>query len=128
MRTFPSRCMGTWSNRRFAGSPIRMTDSGNLRVVKQVPGGTVDPGTLVSGLARSAEALGVQILLSIPKSRKLKFPGAVAVDIKAKTVRSRDVLLATNAMSLEMSDLVPGRAAKFTGCCHQALAMRTARL
>jgi hypothetical protein len=36
-------------------SPISWNDSGNLHVVKKVPGGTVDPGKVVSGLARAAQ-------------------------------------------------------------------------
>src|ERR1700682_1268680 len=55
---------GVWELGRTAGlpgSPISWTDSGNLRAVKQVSGGTIDPGKLVSGLARSGDALGVQI-------------------------------------------------------------------
>src|SRR5271165_1889457 len=33
--------------------PIAWNDSGTLKVVNEVPGGTVDPGKLVSGLARA---------------------------------------------------------------------------
>src|SRR5438552_11593649 len=37
------------------GSPISWSDSGNLQVVRAVPGGAVDPGKVVAGLARAAE-------------------------------------------------------------------------
>src|ERR1700680_260206 len=55
---------GVWELGRTAAlpdSPIAWTDSGDLRAVKQVSGGTIDPGKLVSGLARSVDALGAQI-------------------------------------------------------------------
>src|ERR1700704_1194149 len=45
---------GVWEIGRSAGlvdSPISWTDSGELRAVKRAPGGTIDPGKLVSGLA-----------------------------------------------------------------------------
>ena len=49
---------GAWEIGRKGGrrdSPIAWQDSGTLRVVKKVPGGTVDPGKQVSGLGRAAE-------------------------------------------------------------------------
>ena len=42
----------------LAESPISWSDSGNLRVAKEIPGGSVNPGKLVSGLARAAQLLG----------------------------------------------------------------------
>jgi glycine/D-amino acid oxidase-like deaminating enzyme len=56
---------GAWELGRSGSpknSPISWTDSGNLHVVKKVPGGTVDPGKVVSGLARAAQNAGVQII------------------------------------------------------------------
>src|SRR5260370_31780250 len=43
-------------------SPISWSDSGNLKVVRVVPGGTVDPGKVLAGLARGAENAGAQIV------------------------------------------------------------------
>src|SRR5215467_7730015 len=40
------------------GSPISWKDSGNLQVVQTVPGGSIDPGKAVSGLARAAQGAG----------------------------------------------------------------------
>ena len=40
--------------RTIAGSPIHWTDTGELRVGKEVPGGSLDPGKMVSGLAEAA--------------------------------------------------------------------------
>src|ERR1700689_3778896 len=45
---------GAWEvgrDKALAGSAISWNDSGTLRVTKEVPGGTIDPGKLVSGLA-----------------------------------------------------------------------------
>ena len=42
-------------------SPISWNDSGTLGVVNDVPGGTVDPGKLVSGLAQAAQQSGALI-------------------------------------------------------------------
>jgi glycine/D-amino acid oxidase-like deaminating enzyme len=56
---------GAWELGRSGSpknSPISWTDSGNLHVVKKVPGGTVDPGKVVSGLARAAQNAGAQII------------------------------------------------------------------
>ena len=42
-------------------SPISWNDSGTLGVVNDVPGGSVDPGKLVSGLAQAAQRSGAVI-------------------------------------------------------------------
>src|SRR5437588_12136950 len=39
-------------------SPICWNDSGDLRVVRAVPGGAMDPGKVVAGLARAAQRAG----------------------------------------------------------------------
>ena len=71
LRTFEINCdldlRGAWEiarkdHARSAGSPIYWQDSGTLRVVNQVDGGTLDPGKLVSGLAQAANRAGAQIL------------------------------------------------------------------
>src|SRR5271156_1823852 len=56
---------GAWEIARKGGiaeSPISWNDSGRLRVVNEVPGGTVNPGKLVEGLARAAERLGAVLI------------------------------------------------------------------
>src|SRR5579862_3539423 len=56
---------GAWELGRshaLKNSPISWNDSGNLRVVRKVPGGTVDPGKVVAGLARAAQNAGAQII------------------------------------------------------------------
>src|SRR6266704_3952874 len=107
---------GAWELGRTAGlpdSPIAWTDSGDLRAVNRVPGGTIDPGKLVSGLARSADALGVQILENATVEN-IDFEQPLRLNVSGNVVRAQDVLLATNAMSLEMSDLVQRAQPKFT--------------
>ncbi len=107
---------GAWELGRTAGlpdTPMAWTDSGDLRAVKQVPGGTIHPGKLVSGLARSAKALGVQIF-EHSKVENIEFQEPLRLDLNGGEVRARDVLLATNAMSLEMSDMVQRAQPKFT--------------
>ena len=62
LRSFSPRRLGNWTRQKsFENSPISWEDSGNLRAMKLVPGGSIDPGKMVSSLARSADAQGVQI-------------------------------------------------------------------
>jgi len=97
-------------------SPIDWSDSGHLRVVRKVPGGTVDPGKVVSGLARAAQKAGAQIvehaeLDSIASAQKPNAPLRLRVRTKirgrlrTKTVLANQLLLATNAASLQLSGL-----------------------
>jgi glycine/D-amino acid oxidase-like deaminating enzyme len=107
---------GAWELGRTAGlpgSPIAWTDSGDLRAVKQVPGGTIDPGKLVSGLAHSADALGAQIFENTTVEN-IEFQEPLRLNIGGNVVHVKEVLLATNAMSLELSDLVQRAQPKFT--------------
>jgi glycine/D-amino acid oxidase-like deaminating enzyme len=103
---------GAWEIGRSGGdaahSRVRWEDSGTLRVVKEVPGGTLDPGKLVSGLAQSAEGLGAMVLenhavASIewgerPALRVLRVQQEDRVKISAGKI-----LLATNAFSLGLA-------------------------
>jgi glycine/D-amino acid oxidase-like deaminating enzyme len=85
-------------------SPIEWNDSGALRVVNEVPGGTVDPGKLVSGLARTADRLGAQIFEHQPVHAINWHPQAV-LKFPERNVRAKQVLVAANALSLELSGL-----------------------
>jgi glycine/D-amino acid oxidase-like deaminating enzyme len=89
-------------------SPIAWNDSGTLGVTREVPGGTIDPGKMLKGLAQAASGRGALIFENAPvESLSLEeFP---ALTIHGKPVRARSVLLATNAESLELSGLA-GRA------------------
>jgi glycine/D-amino acid oxidase-like deaminating enzyme len=95
-------------------SPINWTDSGELRAVNQVPGGMINPGKMVSGLARAAEKSGVQILENTPVEHIEFSSEPISVRYSGGQVRARKVLLATNAMSLELSDLSQRGQPKFT--------------
>jgi glycine/D-amino acid oxidase-like deaminating enzyme len=94
-------------------SPISWSDSGLVRAVKQVPGGMVDPGKMVSGLARAAEKSGVQIFENVPVE-EIEFADPVCLRFPGGQLRARKVLLATNGMSLELTDLASRGQTKFT--------------
>jgi glycine/D-amino acid oxidase-like deaminating enzyme len=98
---------------RLQDSPISWTDSGELRAAKHVPGGTIDPGKLVSGLARTAEALGAQIFEDA-SVEKIEFQEPVRLVVRGNVLSAQNVLLATNAMSLELSGLFQRAQPKFT--------------
>ena len=108
---------GVWEIGRAATlqeSPISWADSGILRAVREVPGGSVDPGMVVSGLARAAVKSGALVFENLPvididsenELMLLRVPGAI--------VRARNVLFATNAMSLELAGQHEKAQPKFT--------------
>ena len=90
-------------------SPIEWKDSGTLRVVNEVPGGTLDPGKLVSGLAHAADRAGAQILES---HRVLGINWRATPKIEVSTdgrqrarITAGKIIFATNALSLRNSGL-----------------------
>ena len=94
-------------------SPISWSDSGPVRVVKQVPGGMIDPGKMLSGLAHAAEKSGAQIFENVTID-EIEFGESVCLRFSGGQIRARKVLLATNGMSLELSDLARRGQSKFT--------------
>jgi glycine/D-amino acid oxidase-like deaminating enzyme len=96
-----------------ANSQISWSDSGTLRVAREVPGGTVDPGKLVSGLARSASRRGA-LLFENARVEDIRFGESTTLHVRGKQVRARDALVATNAGSLELSELAGHAQPKFT--------------
>jgi glycine/D-amino acid oxidase-like deaminating enzyme len=103
-----------------ADSPISWNDSGTLRVVREVPGGTLDPGKLVSGLARAADRLGAMIF---EHRRVTSARWAAAIDLEIapcdgqsapEHLSAEKVLFATNALSLPLSSLNSGTHPKLT--------------
>jgi gamma-glutamylputrescine oxidase len=93
-------------------SPISWSDSGELRVVRLVPGGTVDPGSVLSGLARAAEKVGAQIVehaqvqsINFSNPLRLHVRRNLRGRIQQKEIFAKEILLATNAFSLELSGL-----------------------
>jgi glycine/D-amino acid oxidase-like deaminating enzyme len=85
-------------------TPIRWKDSGDLCVVKRVEGGTINPGKIVSGLARAAARNGV-LLYENARVEKAKFGEEIELETKRGSLRAEKVLFATNAYSLEMTGL-----------------------
>jgi glycine/D-amino acid oxidase-like deaminating enzyme len=94
-------------------SPISWSDSGTLAVVNEVPGGSVDPGKLVSGLAQAAQRLGAAIFENA-RVENISYRHPLELEVAGKRVRAGEVLIATNAESLELSDLSAGAEPKFT--------------
>jgi glycine/D-amino acid oxidase-like deaminating enzyme len=107
---------GVWEIGRSGGlpdSPISWTDSGVLRAVNEVPGGMVDPGKVVSGLARAAETGGARIFENLAVD-DIEFGDPVRLRFSGGELRAQKVLLATNATSLELSGLAAEGKPKFT--------------
>ena len=85
------------------GSSIRWDDSGILRIVGEVPGGTIDPGGLVSGLAQAAENLGTMIFENHYVER-IEWTRPIRIEIaQGRQIRAQKLLVATNALSLQMA-------------------------
>jgi glycine/D-amino acid oxidase-like deaminating enzyme len=89
-------------------SPIQWNDSGTLRVMKKVPGGTLDPGKLVAGLARVADERGAAIIESHPVTR-IEWQRGPVLHAGGTRCSAGKILLATNALALELTALA-GRA------------------
>lgn len=94
-------------------SPISWSDSGTLRVVAEVTGGTVDPGKLVSELARAADHSGAHIYEDT-RIDEIAFQNRLSLRLEAKEIHAENVLIATNAQSLELSGLSGSAEPKFT--------------
>jgi glycine/D-amino acid oxidase-like deaminating enzyme len=94
----------------LTNSPIDWEDSGRVRAVSKVPGGSVNPGRVVSGLARAAAKAGAQIAEDTEVVR-MEFSDAVRLHVERKLKRrvektivtAKKVLLATNAASRELA-------------------------
>ena len=100
---------------------ISWSDSGELKAVHLVPGGTVDPGKVLAGLAHAAENAGAQIVdhaevraLDFSNPLQLRVRRKLRGRIHQKEVRAGQVLLATNACSLELSGLRAAAEPKLT--------------
>lgn len=112
---------GAWeiarSGKALPDSPIDWNDSGRLRAVAGVPGGTLNPGKVASGLARAAHRRGALIFEHVRVTRIEWGPLPVLrLDRKDRTtVRARRILFATNALSLPLSGIVAdGMGARLT--------------
>jgi glycine/D-amino acid oxidase-like deaminating enzyme len=94
-------------------SPIHWNDSGAVGVTRELPGGTIDPGKMLSGLAQTAAKKGALIFENAPVEN-LHVAEMPVLSIEGKSMRARSVLLATNAKSLELSGLAGITQPKFT--------------
>jgi glycine/D-amino acid oxidase-like deaminating enzyme len=98
---------GAWEIGRSGGiadSPIAWSDSGKLRVVGEVAGGTVDPGKIVSGVARAAQDQGA-LIFENARVEQIAFENPLRLTACGREIRADRALIATNAMSLELSAL-----------------------
>ena len=98
---------GAWELARrnsLPDSPISWNDSGDLRAVNEVPGGTIDPGKMVSGLARAAQGRGA-LILEQAQVENVSFGDPLRLAVAGKKLRAHGVLFASNAQSLELSGL-----------------------
>ena len=97
----------------LADSPIRWNDSGELSVAQQVAGGTIDPGKLVSGLARTAARAGA-VIFQHARVERVVHEQPLRLMTRGGELHAQRVLVATNAMSLELSNLAGHAQPKFT--------------
>jgi glycine/D-amino acid oxidase-like deaminating enzyme len=97
----------------LADSPIEWNDSGTLRVVNRVPGGTLDPGKLVAGLARAAEERKAILAENHPVT-KIEWKSRPLVQAGSVQCSAGKILLATNALALDLSSLAGHAEAKLT--------------
>jgi len=96
---------GAWEIARQKGlahSPIAWEDSGTLRVVKEVPGGSLDPGKMAAGLARAAVRAGA-LIFENHRAQKITWHPPATIEFARSKVRAEKVLLATNALSLDLA-------------------------
>lgn len=100
---------GAWEIARqhgLADSPIAWEDSGTLKVVKEVPGGSLDPGKMVAGLARAAARQGAAIFEN-RRAEKIEWKSPAAIEFARGgvrgIVRAGKILFATNALSLDLA-------------------------
>src|SRR5438552_903417 len=102
-------------------SSIDWSDSGRVRIVRKVPGGTVDPGKVVDGLARAAVRAGAlvaenaEVTFVKPLEKKpvqptnslqLQIHWRHSGRIIRKLVTAHGVLLATNAGGLHLAEKI----------------------
>lgn len=106
------QCNAVWNGvyeiahgRGASDSPLQWEDSGPLSAVNEVPGGTVDPGRLLGGLASAAEHKGALLFEETPV-RDIHFDQRpIRLELPEGDVLTEHVLIATNACVLELSAL-----------------------
>ena len=107
---------GAWEIGRSgdaANSAISWKDSGTLRIVNEVPGGTLDPGELVGGLARAAHRLGA-VIREHHRVERVEWGDIPELHLANTRLRARKILFANNAGSVELSGLADSAFPKLT--------------
>ena len=121
---------GAWEVGRSGGrrrSEISWRDAGRLRIVREIPGGTVDAGKLLGGLARAATTGGVVLAEQCAVSA-LRHGERIRVVTNKGTISAGQVLVATNAQSLELAGLQDKAVPKLTmGVATEPLSAQTIR-
>jgi glycine/D-amino acid oxidase-like deaminating enzyme len=106
------------SAKSLRASPIEWNDSGMLRVVNEVPGGTLDPGKLVSGLARAAHRHAAHIYEN-HRVASVQWGAAPEIHVgdghgNIRRLTAAKIIFATNALSLDVSGLRDGMHPRLT--------------
>jgi glycine/D-amino acid oxidase-like deaminating enzyme len=86
----------------LSNSPIRWSDSGELCAVNEVPGGSINPGKVVSGLAAAAERAGVLLFENV-NVEDCEFGDPIALCTTNGSLRAGKILFATNAFAFELT-------------------------
>jgi glycine/D-amino acid oxidase-like deaminating enzyme len=94
-------------------SPIRWSDSGELCAVNEVPGGSIDPGRIVTGLAVAAERHGV-LLFENASVDHCEYQTPLLLQTGQGILRANQALFATNAFALELTGWTERAEASFT--------------
>lgn len=102
---------GAWeiarAGKSLPNSRIDWRDSGWLHAVAEVPGGTLNPGKVVSGLARAAHERGALVFENAPIA-KMEWRNRTVLHVDGSdrgTVLAGKILFATNALSLQLSGI-----------------------
>jgi glycine/D-amino acid oxidase-like deaminating enzyme len=86
----------------LGNTPIRWKDSGELCAVKEVPGGSVNPGKVIDGLAQAGAQRGV-LLFEEAAVWDCEFGEPLVLHTAKGTLRAGKVLFATNAFAFELT-------------------------
>ena len=97
----------------LSNSPIRWSDSGELCAVKVVPGGSINPGKVVSGLAVAADRAGV-LLFENAGVEECEFGDPLELHTPCGVIRAQKVLFATNAFAFELTGWTERAESSFT--------------
>jgi gamma-glutamylputrescine oxidase len=105
-----------WEITRRGGrqdSPLLCQDSDVLRVGAEVPAATLDPGRLLAGLARAAEAAGVSLHENTPV-RELHFDTVPRLRLETQELRAQQVVFAVNGSAQALPWYPADSGLKFT--------------